>query len=113
VAQAGLPTVDNLEKKYQKFFDSLDKQEKVIDVSSTKKSFLGAMEEIEEVYNKIKTNSEFREDAKVLKGVLDKYNKVKDNIDKIADKDIAKARTIAVLGIQADSYFGYLANQGK
>ena len=75
IAQAGLPTVDKLQEKYQDYFDSLDKQEKVVhDKGYTKKLFINAMDEIEEVYNKLKDNKEFKEDISILKKVIDNSN---------------------------------------
>lgn len=110
VAQAGLPSIDSLEESYEKFFNTLDeKQMRFEDRGYNKKMFLNAIGEIEEVYQKIKNNKDFREDALQLKSVIDKFSDVKKNIDKIQDKDLIKAKTLAV-HLQSESYFGYLAN---
>lgn len=111
VAQAGLPTVESLEKKNEQFFNSLDSKEvmQTRDTSQDRRRFLDAMGEIKDVYEKLRDNTEFTEDVKILKSVIEKYSKILKNIDSIDAKDLVKSRIIAER-VQADPYFGYMAN---
>ena len=108
-AQAKLPTVENLEQQYQKYFDSLEDKHITQDRSYNKKLFLSAMSEIEDVYKKLRPNKDYREDVTQLKTVIDKFTEVKKNIENIEDKELIKAKTLAV-HLQSDAYFGFLAD---
>lgn len=112
----GLPSVNSLEKNYSDYFKSLDTKEKVIDRGYDRdfyfKQIDNALEEIEDVYSKLKSNTEYKEDSLILKEALDKFSKFKSNRDSIDDKELVKASKVLVR-LQADAYFGNLVSVVK